>query len=225
MKGINHTGEILYREYLGIVRDLKKYLERKINGSSSDNLSLLEKLYREVKNCQRCSLYKTRTNLVFGEGNPDALVMFVGEAPGKEEDLQGRPFVGAAGKLLRKAIRTVGISEKQIYIANILKCRPPKNRDPQPEEIIACLPYLKKQIKIVKPKIICTLGKFSTQNILNTTTGITHLRGKSFTGNGGEIIIPTYHPAACIYRPPWREQLIADLKKVKMEMDKILSGV
>lgn len=189
--------------------------------SSNDNSSSLKQLYEEVKTCQHCSLYRTRTNLVFGEGNPNAKVMFIGEAPGKEEDLQGRPFVGAAGKLLRQTLRVVEIPLKKVYIANILKCRPPGNRDPRPEEIIACIPYLKKQIQIIKPAIICTLGKFSTQNLLATLQGITHLRGKSFTMNDGKIIIPTYHPAACIYRPPWREQFLMDLKKVKTELDKL----
>jgi len=212
-----------YLEYLEIIRDFKNYLEKRMGRKPSANNKalLLEKFYEEIKNCQKCSLYRTRTNLVFGEGNPEAILMFVGEAPGKEEDLQGRPFVGAAGRLLRETIKNLGIPEDKFYIANILKCRPPGNRNPRPEEIARCLPYLKKQIQIINPKIICTLGKFSTQNLLNTTRGITYLRGQKFTLPNNTILLPTLHPAACIYKPYWREQFIMDLKMVKEEIDKI----
>jgi len=158
----------LYLEYLKIIRDFKGYLQKKMKKSKNfppqleeNKAHLLKELYEKVKDCKNCPLHRTRTNLVFGEGSPEATLMFVGEAPGKEEDLQGRPFVGAAGKLLRETIKNLGISEKKIYIANILKCRPPQNRDPKPEEIARCIPYLKKQIEIIKPRIICTLGKFA----------------------------------------------------------------
>jgi DNA polymerase len=204
----------LYLEYLDIIRDFRKYLEKKMGDVSPSSPSSLTEFYQEIKNCQHCPLHQTRTNLVFGRGNPHALLMLVGEAPGREEDLQGKPFVGAAGKLLEESLREVGISRDKIYIANILKCRPPGNRDPKPEEIAACLPYLKKQIEIIQPRIICTLGKFSTQTLLNTTRGITHLRGKSFTIDE-RILIPVYHPAACIYKPFWKKEFLMDLRMVK----------
>jgi len=218
----------LYLEYLKIIRDFKGYLQKKMKKSKNfppqleeNKAHLLKELYEKVKDCKNCPLHRTRTNLVFGEGSPEATLMFVGEAPGKEEDLQGRPFVGAAGKLLRETIKNLGISEKKIYIANILKCRPPQNRDPKPEEIARCIPYLKKQIEIIKPRIICTLGKFSTQNLLNTTKGITYLRGKKHTLPAGTLLIPTLHPAACIYKPYWKEKFLEDLDKVKEELDRL----
>ncbi|MBE0479070.1 uracil-DNA glycosylase, partial [Candidatus Aerophobetes bacterium] len=194
-----------YSEYLSIIKSFERYLEQMMGEKNfPDATFLLSKLCQQIENCQRCPLYKTRTNLVFGEGSQDAILMFVGEAPGKDEDLQGRPFVGAAGKLLRETIRNMQITDNKVYIANILKCRPPGNRNPEPEEIASCLPYLKEQIKIIQPKIICSLGKFSTQTLLNTTRGITFLRGQKFSLEGGTVLIPTYHPAACIYRPPWK---------------------
>jgi len=212
-------GKDFYYEYLSIIKSFKEYLKQAMEGNSSTTHLLLGQLYQKIKNCQRCPLYRTRTNLVFGEGSPNAILMFVGEAPGKDEDLQGRPFVGAAGKLLRETLRSLGILNDKIYIANILKCRPPRNRDPQPEEISSCLPYLKEQIRIIHPKIICTLGKFATQTLLGTARGITHLRGQKFTIEDKITLIPTYHPAACIYRPPWKEQFTMDLKRVKKELD------
>jgi len=210
----------LYLEYLGIIRDFRKYLEQKMGKVPSYNSSSLTEFYEEIKNCQRCLLHRTRTNLVFGRGNPNASLMLVGEAPGRDEDLQGKPFVGAAGKLLEESLKKVGIPRDKIYIANILKCRPPGNRDPKPEEIAACLPYLKKQIEIIQPRIICTLGKFSTQTLLNTTEGITHLRGKSFTIDD-RTLIPTYHPAACIYKPFWKKEFLMDLRMVREKLTRL----
>ncbi len=209
----------IYLAYLDIVRDFRRYLEQKMEKSPS--LSL-EKLYHKTKNCQACPLWRSRTNLVFGRGNPQAPLMFIGEAPGKEEDLQGKPFVGAAGKLLEECLEKVNIPQDKMYIANILKCRPPGNRDPKPEEISACFPYLKQQIEIIKPRIICTLGKFSTQTLLNTSQGITRLHGKTFKVEQG-ILIPTYHPAACIYKPFWKEEFLKDLEKVREELEKLTS--
>lgn len=201
------------------MKDFRRYLEGKMGKSSS---LLLKELYDKIKNCQVCPLYRTRTNLVFGRGNPEASLMFIGEAPGKEEDLQGKPFVGAAGRLLEECLKKVNIPQDKIYIANILKCRPPGNRDPKPEEIAACFPYLKQQIEIIKPRIICTLGKFSTQTLLNTSQGITHLHGKSFTVEQ-KILIPTYHPAACIYKPFWKEEFLKDLEKVRDKLKELTS--
>ena len=181
----------------------------------------LARVEQEVKKCTTCRLHETRTRTVFGRGDLRARLMFVGEAPGADEDREGVPFVGRAGKLLDRMVYAMGLERDEVYITNILKCRPPGNRNPRPEEIARCLPYLKKQIQIINPKIICTLGKFSTQNLLNTTRGITYLRGQKFTLSNNTILLPTLHPAACIYKPYWREQFIMDLKMVKEEIDKI----
>lgn len=215
------TKKDFYIEYLSIIRDFKQHLEQIMEKPSPSNISSLQQMYQEIKNCQQCPLYKTRTNLVFGEGNPNATLMLVGEAPGKYEDLQGKPFIGAAGKLLRESLKDLGIGEKKIYIANILKCRPPGNRNPNPEEISACLPYLKKQIQIIQPKIICSMGNFSSQILLNTTRGITYLRGQEFILKNKIILMPIYHPAASIYKPTWKKQFLMDLEKARDKLSKI----
>jgi len=214
--------ENLISEYLEVVRLFRCYLEEKIGMEKKEDPQVsLESFYQSMKNCKLCSLYKTRTNMVFGEGDPHSQLMLIGEAPGKDEDLRGKPFVGAAGKLLRESLKKEGIFDNKIYIANVIKCRPPGNRDPQPEEISACLPYLREQIKTINPRIICTLGKFSTQVLLNTTQGITHLRGKVYQFNDSTAIIPTFHPAACIYRAHWKSVFQEDLKLIKRELDNL----
>ena len=151
-----------------------------------------------VEACHACTLGSTRTNVVPGAGNPQAKVMFIGEAPGKNEDLRGEPFVGAAGKLLDQMLEGIGLAREDIYIANILKCRPPGNRDPQPNEIEACTPWLRAQIKAVHPTVLVTMGNFSTKFVLQTKTGITRLRGRIHV-TGPFRVIPTFHPAAAIY--------------------------
>ena len=158
----------------------------------------LEEVLASCQGCEKCSLAATRTNLVFGVGNPHAKIMFIGEGPGKNEDLQGEPFVGAAGKLLNEMLERVKLSRDDIYIANILKCRPPKNRDPRPDEIEACTPWLREQIKAVHPIVLVTLGNFATKFILQTETGITKLRGQVHV-TGPFRVIPMFHPAAAIY--------------------------
>ncbi len=192
--------------------------ERKDKREEKGPRVLLEDLYHGLQNCQNCSLHRYRIHLVFGTGNPEAELMLVGEAPGKEEDLQGKPFVGAAGKLLTESLSQVGLSREQVYIANILKCRPPGNRDPLPEEIGACFPYLENQINIIGPRIICALGKFAAQVLLNTNRGITHLRGKSQWYKNNITLIPTYHPAACIYKPAWKKTFLQDLRMMRDEL-------
>lgn len=158
----------------------------------------LEEIRTECTQCQKCPLGATRTNLVFGVGNPHAKVMFIGEGPGKNEDLQGEPFVGAAGQLLNQMLEFAGLKREEIYIANILKCRPPGNRDPQPAEIEACTPWLREQVASVHPTVLVTLGNFATKFILQTQTGITRLRGEVHV-NGPFRVIPMFHPAAAIY--------------------------
>jgi uracil-DNA glycosylase family 4 len=163
--------------------------------------------------CTKCDLCRGRTNVVFGEGNPDAELMFVGEAPGKEEDRQGRPFVGDAGKLLDRLIDRMGFSREEVYIANILKCRPPGNRDPKEEEIEACLPVLKKQIEIVAPRVIISLGRISAQTLLGTKTPISKLRGK-FAKLGTVLVMPTYHPAYLLRNPKAKMVVWEDAQQV-----------
>ena len=174
----------------------------------------LKEFYFQIKDCKKCELYKSRTKFVFGSGCADAPVIFVGEAPGKNEDIQGKPFVGQAGKLLDKLLFSIGFERNQIFIANVLKCRPPGNKDPRVDEINICKEHLSRQIEIIDPKIICTMGKFSTQLLLDTSAGITNLRGKVFR-IGGRIILPINHPAAALYTPSRMSILMEDFQKIK----------
>jgi DNA polymerase len=171
-----------------------------------------------VYECHKCILGDTRTNVVPGAGNPRAKVMFIGEAPGKNEDLQGKPFVGAAGNLLSQLLERIGLKREDIYIANILKCRPPRNRDPRPEEIEACTPWVREQIKAVHPTVLVTMGNFSTKFVLQTTTGITRLRGQVRT-TGPFRVIPTFHPAAAIYDRSKISALEADFDLIRALLD------
>ncbi len=152
----------------------------------------------DAAGCTKCRLAEGRTQVVFGVGNPDADLMFVGEAPGFHEDKQGEPFVGAAGQLLTRMLGDIGLTRDDVYIANILKCRPPGNRDPQPDEIETCTPWLIEQLSIIQPKVVVTLGNFATKFVLNTQTGITRLRGQTFPWHG-RTVIPTFHPAAILH--------------------------
>ena len=153
-----------------------------------------EEFRKSVLACTKCGLCSTRTQVVFGVGPLDAPLLFVGEAPGGDEDLQGEPFVGRAGQLLTKTLKKVGVERNRVYIANILKCRPPENRTPQFDEMAACMPYLLKQIQAIRPKVLCALGNIAAQTLLNTKTGITRLRGKYVEAHGVQIL-PTFHPA------------------------------
>ena len=158
-------------------------------------------LEAEALACTKCQLATTRTQVVFGVGDPHARLMFVGEGPGEQEDLQGEPFVGRAGKLLTSLIEGIGLTRAEVYIANVVKCRPPGNRDPQPGEIEACRPYLEAQMGFIRPSVVVTLGNFATKLLLDTKTGITKLRGQEFTYDAhGEtgVLIPTLHPSAVL---------------------------
>lgn len=158
----------------------------------------LSELAREAADCTRCPLAAGRTQVVFGVGDPAADLMFVGEAPGRDEDLQGEPFVGRSGKLLdRLLLEELGIDRSRVYIANVIKCRPPDNRDPLAEEIAACRPYLGAQLELIDPEVVVTLGNFATKLLLETDVGITKLRGRSYT-LGTRQLVPTYHPAAAL---------------------------
>lgn len=174
----------------------------------------LEAFYQEIKDCQRCPLAKTRTNFVFGSGHPQAKVMFIGEAPGHEEDLQGIPFVGRAGKLLDKMLQAIGLSREDVYIANVLKCRPPGNRDPLPDEIGACEPYLKKQLEIIRPKVLVALGRVSGKVLTREEKSLRDLRENPNDYQGIPLIV-TYHPAALLRNPLWKQNAWEDFKRIK----------
>lgn len=178
----------------------------------------LEAIYSQLDGCHKCTLGDTRTNIVPGVGNPHAKIMFIGEAPGKNEDLKGEPFVGAAGQLLNQLLERIGLTRDDIYIANILKCRPPRNRDPRGDEIEACTPWLREQIKSVHPTVLVTLGNFATKFILQTDTGITRLRGKVQV-TGPFRVIPMFHPAAAIYDRTKVTALEEDFDLLKLLLD------
>lgn len=173
----------------------------------------LEAVREVIGECTRCPLHKGRTHIVFGAGNPNAELMFVGEGPGADEDLKGEPFIGRAGQLLTKMIEAMGISRADVYIANIVKCRPPNNRNPEPIEVATCSPFLKQQIELIGPKVIVALGKFAAQTLLQTEIPITKLRGE-FHAYGETQLMPTYHPAFLLRNPAMKRPVWEDLKKV-----------
>ena len=196
----------------------KKATAKKENLVTTKNLSDFRD---QIKNCKKCHLGYTRTNFVFGVGNAEAKLMFIGEAPGREEDLQGEPFVGAAGKLLDNMLKAINFKREDVYIANILKCRPPENRDPQPDEIETCKPYLFHQIKLIQPKIICALGRISSQALLQTKSPLNQLRGKFHDFNGIKFLV-TYHPAALLRYQTYKKFAWEDLQFLKKEYDKLV---
>lgn len=191
---------------------------------NKERIQLLENLKNETVGCQKCSLSKTRTNLVFGVGNHNAELMFVGEAPGRDEDLQGEPFVGRAGQLLTKIIEAIGMKRTDVYIANVLKCRPPGNRNPLPDEIALCMPYLIKQIDIIKPKVLCALGTFAAQTLLNTKAPVGTLRGRFHEYQGIPMMV-TFHPAYLLRNPNDKVKVWEDMKKVRDFLAGTLPGV
>jgi uracil-DNA glycosylase len=207
-----------------MIRDLKAYLEylkgmgivslpvsESVSESVSDPVS--EEVRKELGDCKRCMLHRTRRTIVFGEGNQKATLMFIGEGPGYDEDVQGRPFVGKAGQLLTKIIESIKLTREEVYIANIVKCRPPQNRNPEPDEIQSCNPFLMNQIRVIQPKIICALGTFAAQTLLKTDTKISQLRGKPFDLEG-ITVIPTYHPAFLLRNPERKREVWEDMKKI-----------
>jgi DNA polymerase len=166
-------------------------------------------------NCSRCKLHTLgRRQVVFGVGNPNADLMFVGEAPGADEDMQGEPFVGRAGQLLTKIIEAIGMTRQDVYIANVIKCRPPQNRNPEPDEVEQCEPFLFRQIETIKPKVIVALGKFAAQSLLKSTDPITRIRGREYTYRDA-ILMPTYHPAYLLRNPSSKREVWEDMKRVR----------
>ena len=181
---------------------------------------MLQDLAKSLHDCQRCKLAKMgRTHVVFGVGNPHASVMFVGEAPGFHEDQQGEPFVGAAGKLLNDLLQSVRLSRSDIYIANVIKCRPPNNRDPEPDEVETCKPFLMQQIAMIHPKLVCTLGNWATQTLLERKVGITKVRGQAFYLKDF-VLFPLLHPAAALHQGNMLEPLREDFKKLREFLDR-----
>jgi DNA polymerase len=164
---------------------------------SFDHIEVLDELERIAVSCTDCGLHETRTNVVFGSGDPNASVMIVGEGPGQQEDVEGVPFVGRSGQLLDSLLAEIDLQREDVYIANVVKCRPPSNRDPRPDEIDVCKPYLRRQIQLVDPAVVITLGNFSSKLLLRTTTGITRLRGTAYEW-WGRYLVPTFHPAAAL---------------------------
>ena len=229
------SGSQLQEELLSVVRAIKGYVANQeslsvgldwgkkpparplVENLTGNKGADLEKIYQEMKNCHLCPLGKTRHNLVFGTGNSSAHIVFVGEAPGADEDEQGLPFVGRAGQLLTKIIEAMGLKRKDVYICNILKCRPPGNRNPLPNEIGLCEPFLKKQLQVISPQVICALGTFAAQTLLKTDIPITVLRGR-FHSYEGIKLMPTYHPAYLLRNPSAKKLVWADIQMIMREV-------
>lgn len=187
------------------------------------NSKSLEELDSRINRCIKCELGKTRTKFVFGSGNPNADIMLVGEAPGADEDIQGLPFVGRAGQLLTKLLKNIGIDRNDVYICNILKCRPPNNRKPLPSEIEMCKPYLLKQIELIQPKVIIALGATAVEGLFNLKKKMGELRGKILNFNQIPVIV-TYHPAALLRNPNWEKEFLDDLTILHKQFPNVLKG-
>jgi uracil-DNA glycosylase len=196
-----------------------------LSASPDDRREALIDVYRQVSTCTLCPLHETRTRAVFGAGDADARLMFIGEAPGAEEDRQGLPFVGRAGQLLNQLLAEIGLSRDDVFIGNILKSRPPGNRDPQPEEIEACWPYLERQIELIEPHVVATLGNFATKRITGSPVGITRVRGTPqihTLGGRTVFVFPLLHPAAALRTPAMVETLREDFARLRALLDEPL---
>jgi DNA polymerase len=193
-------------------------IEAELMPGAIEKLDSLDAIAKQVKNCTRCSLYRTATNPVPGEGNPDADLVCVGEAPGAKEDETGRPFIGQAGQLLTKILAAIDLTREQVFICNVLKHRPPGNRNPLPEEVEACSPYLIRQLELIKPKVIVAFGTFAAQTLLNSKTSIGQLRGLVHQYHGIPLIV-TYHPAALLRNPAWKRPTWEDVKLARRILD------
>jgi len=218
------------KEIQRIIQDFYEYLTYlKTTGvkeipvrEENDRYKRLHQLREKIGDCTRCKLWKNRTHLVFGTGNPYTDLLFIGEAPGEEEDLQGKPFVGRAGELLTKMIEAMGIRREDVYITNVVKCRPPGNRNPEKDEIDTCRPFLEEQISIISPKLICTLGAVATRTILGGSK-ISELRGKVQEYRGIKVV-PTFHPAYLLRNPAHKRLAWKDLQVIMKELNLRKSG-
>ncbi|MFH1546147.1 MAG: uracil-DNA glycosylase [Patescibacteria group bacterium] len=188
--------------------------------TAEEKATALEEIAEKIKNCQKCQLHEQRTNTVPGVGNPDADVLFIGEGPGRDEDLQGEPFVGAAGKFLNQMLESIGWTRADVFIANVVKCRPPGNRDPEPKEVETCWDFLNRQIEIIKPELIVTLGRHSMNRFLPGLR-ISSAHGNPVRRKDGRIFLPLYHPAAALYSPSQKEVHLADFAKIPAILKKI----
>ena len=203
-----------------VKEDTKLYMATDNLFENLANYKTLDSLYENIHNCQKCPLGKTRNSFVFGTGNPNAGVMVVGEAPGAEEDKQGIPFVGRAGKLLTDILKAINFERDEVYIANILKCRPPNNRNPIPAEMQECMPYLFKQIELIKPKAIICMGLVAATSLLNVKSSLTKLRGNVYEVQGIKTMV-TYHPAALLRNPNWKRGCWEDVQKFRKLYDSL----
>jgi uracil-DNA glycosylase len=185
--------------------------------NSAANSSELDRLRAEAHDCTKCRLAAGRTQVVFGVGNPNADLMFIGEAPGRDEDLKGEPFVGRAGQLLTDIIKAMKLSREEVYIANVIKCRPPENRNPEPDELDACRPYIRRQVELIQPKVIVALGRFGLQSLTEKAYGISAVRGRWLDYNGIKLM-PTYHPSYLLRTPAAKKDVWGDMKKVMGEL-------
>ncbi len=203
----------LYNEIGMLPPILSKREEKVLEEKFLEKINSLDELKKYLDGCKKCKLYKNRKNIVFGEGNPDAELVFVGEAPGREEDIEGRPFVGEAGRLLTRIIKAMGLERRDVYICNVVKCRPPRNRDPEIDEIKACLPFLKTQLRIISPKVICTLGRIAAQALIGRDFKITQQRGRWYSYKDIPVM-PTFHPAYLLRNPSQKKYVWEDMKKI-----------
>lgn len=191
--------------------------------TAAEKSTTLAEFESEIEDCTMCRLHEGRNKFVFGVGNPDADVMFIGEGPGRDEDMKGEPFVGRAGQLLDKILAAIKFDRKTVYIGNIVKCRPPGNRDPQPDEMTTCMPYLMRQIEIIRPKLICCLGRISAQALLQTTTPLGKLRKKFHDFQGIKLLV-TYHPAALLRFQQYKRDTWEDVQMLRAEYDRLCGG-
>ena len=219
---------LIYWGEMGIKEIIMKFEDRSTspvkNSAGPGSFRSLKEVRDWLGNCRRCGLYKTRKNIVFGAGKERAPIVFVGEGPGFDEDVQGEPFVGKAGQLLTKIIEAMELNRKDVYITNVVKCRPPQNRNPQKDEIEACLPFLREQLRIMRPKVICALGTVAAQTLIGTNETITKIRGNFCTYSldvGAEektMLMPTYHPAYLLRNPLEKKVVWQDMQKIMEEL-------
>ncbi|MBL1154908.1 MAG: uracil-DNA glycosylase [Ignavibacteriae bacterium] len=217
--------KVIYEEIPQVIEVIREPVEETVNlfeeTENWQNAKSLDELNNLIKNCTKCVLHKNRNNFVFGSGNPDAEVMVIGEGPGAEEDKKGLPFVGRAGQLLTDILKAIKFDRDEVYIANIVKCRPPENRTPLPEEMETCIPYLKKQIALIQPKMILCLGLTAAKGLLRKKESLTALRGKFFDYEGIKVMV-TFHPAALLRNPNWKRDCWEDVKKFRKLYDEII---
>lgn len=214
-RGGRKEGLAAWVEHLGDL-GIREWADRRAPATTAREASaLLADLRNELGDCTRCKLCAGRTQIVFGVGDPDANLMFVGEGPGAEEDRQGIPFVGRAGQLLNRIIGSIGLKREEVYIANVVKCRPPRNRTPMPDEVATCLPFLRRQIEAIQPRVICALGAPAAQNLLQSSEAISRLRGRFRSLQDGTHVMPTFHPAYLLRNPEKKREVWEDMKKIR----------